>query len=214
MNKLPSILIFGGSFDPPHLGHLNVALKVHDFFQFDQFIFLPCKTPLLKANTQTSISDRLTMLQLLIAEYPFFTISTKEVDRETPSYMYDTLIEFRKDFGNHVSINLLVGMDAYFQLPQWHKASELQKLCNLLIIERNHQQIKLPRDSFFSVSTHKPLDLLYSPYGKKTIFNAGDYPISSTTIRHEIQQGKNFSIYLPPTISEYISTHHLYGTCQ
>lgn len=132
-----TILIYGGSFDPPHFGHLDTALNVQHYFRFEQFIFLPCKTPLLKKNALASPLQRLEMLQILIKGYPEFSISTIELDRDTPSYMSETLEQFRRDYGPEVSITLLLGRDAFLNLQKWHGWEKIPKLCNVLMIHRS-----------------------------------------------------------------------------
>lgn len=133
-----NLIIFGGTFDPPHLGHLNTALAVQKHMQFERFLFLPCKFPVLKKNTTASSEQRIQMLELMLLSYPEFEIDLREIQRPTPSFMVDTLQSFRDDLGNEISITLLLGMDAFLQLPQWHAWEKILELCHLLVMKRIH----------------------------------------------------------------------------
>ncbi len=131
-----NIIIYGGTFDPLHNGHLNTALAVQAQFHFERFIFLPCKTPLIKKAASASSEQRVHMLQLALQNIPEFSIDNREIIRDTPSYMVDTLKSFRKELGESISITLCLGMDAFIQLPKWHSWQEIISLSNLLILKR------------------------------------------------------------------------------
>ena len=217
---MKSILIYGGSFDPPHLGHLKTALAVQDYFHFDTVFFLPCKTPVLKKPTQAEASHRLQMLQLMLNlekavesrfnHHPEFEISTVEIDRDTPSYMTETLQQIRETVGHACSITLLLGMDAVLSLPQWHEHETLPRLCNLLVIKREGVTEHEPLTGLFPEPCHHARDLLSHPNGKIEYFDAGDYPISSTDIREKIRSGQDVSDALPKAVDDYIKHHGLY----
>ena len=214
---MQSILIYGGSFDPPHLGHLNTALNVQRYFHFDKIIFLPCKIPVLKNPTKASAQDRIKMLQLMLKNYPEFSISTVEIDRETPSYMTETLKSLREQLEStnnpSVSMSLLLGMDALINLPQWHQFEKIPTLCNLLIIKRhgiskkNYPEIL---QKMFNSPCQHARDLLESRNGKLVFFDAGQYPISSTALREKIQHKETINNELPDAVHDYINQHGLY----
>lgn len=206
---MQNILIYGGSFDPPHFGHLNTAINVQHYFHFDQVVFLPCKTPVLKKTTQASAIERVEMLKILLKDHSEFTISTKEIDRKTPSYMSETLKNFRDELGSTISITLLLGMDAYQSLPQWFEAEKIPALSNLLIIYRQNTQKTLLNSLFTRVSSN-PLDLLNSPHGLMAFFDAGNFAISSTQIRENIHSKNTIIDELPLEIAKYIHQHKLY----
>lgn len=207
---MKSILIYGGSFDPPHLGHLKTAITVQEHCHFETVFFIPCKKPVLKKTIPAESSHRLKMLQLMLNEHPEFQINTIEMDRETPSYMTETLQQLRKTVGKNCSITLLMGMDAFVNLSQWHEFEKLPTLCNLLVIKR--EGITNPEtllDIFPECLPHVR-DLLSHPQGKVAYFDAGDYPVSSTKIREKIRLGEDVSDALPKTVEEYIRHHGLY----
>lgn len=210
------ILIFGGSFDPVHFGHLEPAKKVQDFFHFDQFIFLPCKAQVLKEpSKQATVPHRLKMLQLALDEeaktYPF-TIDLCEIERKSPSYMVLTLQYFRKKFGDEASLTLLLGEDAYESLPEWYQWEKILTLANILVLHR---------PGFKKKSVHALLDMhqsedfslmLQKPYGVIVHFNAGTYDFSSTEIRERIQKKISVESKVASSVLDYIQKHRLYNT--
>jgi nicotinate-nucleotide adenylyltransferase len=208
MKKIKHLLIYGGSFDPPHLGHLNTAINVQNYFHFDRFIFLPCKRSVLKKSSHAPASARVEMLGILLKNHPQFSISTEEIDRATPSYMRETLTNFRNKLGPTVSITLLLGMDAYITLPQWFESEKIPTLCNLLIINRHG--IKSVPNLRFNDTCSDPLDVIKSAHGKIVYFDAGEYSISSTKVRENIQNKVNAMDGLSKELYEYIMSHGLY----
>lgn len=210
-----SILLFGGSFDPPHYGHLKTALAVQQYFSFERFVFLPCKVSVLKKTTHSSIEHRLALLQRALEPYPFFEISLQEITRNTPSFMVETLENYRAELGNDAAITLLIGHDSFLELPQWHRFETLLSLCHLLVIERpNTNSAPLPNLLQKISHTHEIVDKLRletTPCGAIYRFNAGSYDISSTKLRSLIQAKLSVEEYLPKAVSDYIQEHQLYS---
>ena len=210
---MKNIIIFGGSFDPPHNGHLNTALAVQDFFHFDRFVFLPCKQPILKDASIASAQQRLTLLKLALAKHPEFIIDTRELSRKSRSYKATTLKHFREEFSNHIAITLLVGLDAFLQLPQWHDWQSLLTLTNLLVISRPGFKPNFNPVLQQLLANHEVTDkseLLTKPHGAIYLYDAGKHPISSTYLRSEIKAGRTIKPYVPFEVYEYIEHHGLY----
>ena len=208
-----NLIIYGGSFDPLHNGHLNTALTVQKAFSFERFIFLPCKTPVLKKATMASSKQRLEMLELAIATYPDFEISLEEVMRPTPSFMVDTLEFFHKQFSD-CAITLLIGMDSFLQLPQWHNWQKILTLSNLLVMKRPHTDEydagELVKNLLLTHETMDKQDLLTNRFGKIYRYDAGEYDISSTWLREQIRSGVDIEPYLPASVYQYIKKQGLY----
>lgn len=208
------LAIYGGSFDPFHNGHLNTALAVQQEFQFTKLFMLPCKSPVLKKATQASSEERISMLKLGLIRYPRFSVDLREIQREGPSYMVDTLQSYRNEVGHRVSITLILGMDAFKQLPRWHQWQKIIQLCNLLVLNRPHTAGEFndePMKTFIKSHTinHKN-ELMHAISGKIYFYNAGCYDISSTLLREKIQQGMSIEQYLPAPVLSYIKEHKLY----
>ncbi|MFC3907572.1 nicotinate-nucleotide adenylyltransferase [Legionella dresdenensis] len=211
-----NLIIFGGTFDPIHNGHLNTAINIQQQFQFERFIFLPCKTPVLKNNAQATPEQRLAMLSLAIADKAdnyHFEIDNREIKRESPSYMVTTLEDYRRQLGNDIAITLLVGADSFLQLPKWHHWQELIKLAHIMVMDRPHSvltSLQEPLDSFFNQHvTDLPHELKTRSYGFIYRYNAGSYDISSTAVREELR-GRRESVSVPAGVVEYIRRHQLY----
>jgi nicotinate-nucleotide adenylyltransferase len=206
-----TILIYGGSFDPPHLGHLHTALNIQAHFHFQQFIFVPCKTPALKNATKACSKQRVELLELMLQPFPKFTISQVELLRDTPSYMSETLLSFRRLFGEDASITLLLGMDAFENFLQWHEYQTIPDLCNVLVMQRpepEKRRLSQP-DSLFQISD-EALEILHHTNGHLAYFNAGLYPISSTEIRNKLKHNQNIDHMLASSVADYIKLYGLY----
>ena len=208
------IAIYGGSFDPLHNGHLNTALTVQKTFQFTKVFMLPCKSPVLKKATKASSKERISMLKLGLIRYPDFSVDLREIQREGPSYMVDTLKSYRNEVGHKVSISLILGMDAFKQLPKWHQWRSIIQLCNLLVLERPHAGCEFnddPMKAFIKTHavSHKN-EFMHAISGKIYFYNAGCYDISSTLLRDKIKKGLSVESYLPAPVLSYIKDHGLY----
>lgn len=210
MAALHSILIFGGTFDPVHNGHIKVAMAVQDHFQFERVIFLPCKIPVLKNKAKASAEQRVTMLRLALNEHPQypFEIDERELQRNTPSYTVDTLEDYRRQMGAKVSINFLMGADSFASLPRWHNWQRILMLANLLVIERpGHAR---PDASIHGLPaghlTNNARELKTMPHGLVSFFNAGQHDISSTAVRNRT----NVKTHLPESVKNYIDKQGLY----
>lgn len=212
------ILLFGGSFDPIHWGHLKTVQCVQETFHFDQVIFIPCKLSPLKDQTYASAQDRLNMLQLGIKELNNsvdYIIDDFELQRPAPSYTINTLIHYRQTYNSTTSITFLLGLDSYLQLPQWHNWLELFEYANLLVINRPkvvlNQELQLPAELLTTDMIHNGQLYFQHTHGEIHWFDAGNYNISASEIRQAITQGTIDQITtLPPSIKNYIFHPHKY----
>ncbi|STX51263.1 nicotinate-nucleotide adenylyltransferase [Legionella busanensis] len=213
---MSNLIIFGGTFDPIHNGHINTAINVQNYFHFDRFIFLPCKVPVLKDNAQASTTQRLEMLRLAIEETNkselHFEIDTREINRETPSYMVTTLEDYRAELGNTIAISLLLGIDAFATLPQWYQWGRLLQLANILVISRPGYQLKSQclRDLLNEQETYKAKHIQKRAHGLIYQFNAGLYNLSSTAVRAKIKHDDSINSDLPISVGQYIKKNQVY----
>ena len=213
-----NLLLFGGAFDPIHYGHLNTAVNIQNKFHFDQFAFLPCKIPVLKKQDLITLPQhRLAMLKLALSELKkqdHFYIDTHEITRNSPSYTVTTLQAFRHECGKNRPITLLLGWDAFCQLPTWYEWEQLIKLTNLLIIKRaGYQKEKISNQVQTLLLAHETTNqnaLLNTSHGLILCFNAGNYDISSTKIRESFKQKSIPKDSLPESVLHYIIEHKLY----
>lgn len=184
--------ILGGTFDPPHHGHLLIANEVLSALQLDEVWMMPNRVPPHKEISGSAKNeDRLQMLKLAIAGNQAFTIQPIELEREGPSYTYDTIKMINKQYGDH-QFFFIIGADMIEYLPKWYKIDELVKLV---------QFVGVARPSYSHETTYPVLYV--------------DVPlmeVSSSMIRDRLKRGKTVRYLLPEPVIQYIEEHNLYGT--
>ncbi len=135
--------IFGGTFDPVHFGHLRPALEVQQALGLDEVRFIPAGQPPHRDMPHATAPQRLSMLQTAIEDQPGFAADEREIQREGPSYMVDTLALLREELGQ-IPLCLILGYDAFLGLPAWHQWHRLIELAHLVITHRpgwNHADL-------------------------------------------------------------------------
>jgi len=142
------IAFFGGSFDPPHLGHLAVARAARDAFHLDTVLFAPVGAqPLKPEGSSASFEDRLAMTRLAIAGKPEFAVSLVDAPKSSsagdalPNYTIDTLNALHAEFGSNCILYCLMGADSFFGLPQWRRAAEIPYAAALIVASRPGQSL-------------------------------------------------------------------------
>jgi nicotinate-nucleotide adenylyltransferase len=213
---LRNYIIYGGTFDPIHNGHINTAINIQNHFNFDRFLFLPCKTPLLKRNAIATPAQRVDMIELALAHHQdkHFAIDLSEINRDSPSYMIESLQQFRTQFSEDSAITLLMGSDIFNELPQWHAWQRLLTLANLLIIKRagfdDSQFPDLVKELLIKHETHHAKAICKQAHGLIYRYDAGSFNFSSSWIRKQFAAGKDLRGYLPESVLEYMEQNKLY----
>ena len=187
--------ILGGSFDPIHLGHLQLARAVQKDFFLDKVFFVPSKVP---PHKQTQIlagaADRINMISLAIKPYRSFSASRYEIDKRGMSYTYVTMRYFRKLYPR-ADIFFLMGSDSFNELSSWARIEQLMSLCTCIVVKRRDYP---PRKE--------------SPYYSRVLFARNEIPdVSSSMIREFLKKGKSTGRMLPPRVSRYILRRRLYA---
>jgi len=204
--------IIGGSFDPFHNGHLRMGILSDDAFPFSAIHYLPCRTPVHKAETGASAEVRVAMLREALASYPKFVVDTTEVDRETPSYMIETLRTLRIRYPEQ-SLVLILGTDAFSGLPKWYEADQLCRYCHLLVFPR-WQAVSVDAEAIVRSCRFDPTqdftDILHSSAGRVLFQDAPLLPIASSDIRTLYQQGKRADGLIPETVRMEIARRGVY----
>jgi nicotinate-nucleotide adenylyltransferase len=139
------VAFFGGSFDPPHLGHLAVALAALEGLRLDTVLFAPVGIqPLKSRGAMASFDDRLAMIRLAIAGHPGFEVSLVDGPNIAgkPNYSLETLKRLRAELGSNCSLYFLMGADSFLNLKSWHRASEIPFAAELIVASRPGQQIE------------------------------------------------------------------------
>ena len=181
--------IFGGSFDPPHLGHLIAAQSAWEQLGLDAVLFVPAGSAYHKAEGLAA-SHRLEMTRRAIAHDERFIVSTVDVDRAGPSYTIDTLAALREEYPG-AEFTLLLGSDAYLGLDDWHRAAELRSQLAIAVVSREPGAIASSDGAVRYVSI--------DPIG-----------ISSTQCRERIRHGLGVKYFVPDAVANYIDELKLY----
>ena len=194
--------IFGGSFDPVHLGHLKTAKSIKKELNFERLFLLPCHDPVHKNSLHYSPKQRLEMLNLAIKDYPSLEIDTREIDREGNSYMIDTLADLTEEFKGK-TICLIIGMDSFLSFKTWKKWDEFARLVHLIILPRNTYRLAENNLETFDLALDKS-DLNISSSGLLYFSNSELIDISSTDIRGKIASNQNLDGLMPSPVIKFL----------
>lgn len=201
--------IFGGTFDPVHYGHLRAVIEVRDIFKLDQVRLIPNKTPPHRERPSVMSKMRLEMLRLATDNMPGVVIDTRELDREGPSYMIDTLHSLRRDFPESTLL-LCIGVDAFNGLTSWHRWTELFDHAHLIVMTRPGHLIQLQDEFFSSRQVFEKTELTRHKAGKLWLQPVTELDISASAIRKMIKEKRDPRFLLPDAVLDYIHSHHLY----
>jgi nicotinate-nucleotide adenylyltransferase len=212
-----AIGIFGGTFDPVHFGHLRLATELAEAFHLEKVVFRPAGRPYHRGREAHATNDqRLTMLKLATQRDARFDVDNRELEREGPTYTYDTLAEIRKERGPDQPIVFLAGSDAFEKIDTWHRWTELFDLAHFVVaIRADDQQWQskgpgaFPKEAWPRI-TLNPRELLSAPAGKIMTFFMTPIAISSTAIRTLAHDGASIRYLTPDPVVEYVRSHDLY----
>ena len=194
--------VFGGTFDPIHLGHLVVADEALEALNLDEVLFIPAGEPWLKATKPVSAScHRLAMVEIAVRADPRFRAVDMEVRRPGPTYTVDTLAELQIELGRAAQIYLILGLDSLKEIARWHRPAELFELCTLVGMSR-------PGVSSFDVEA---LNSIAPNASKAVVLLEGPaISISGTDLRHRVSEGRSIRHRVPEAVEAYIHEHGLY----
>ena len=199
------IALFGGTFDPIHIGHTIVAAAAAEHIGAEETIFIPAKRSVLKEFfPEAGDDDRLKMIALAISENKNFRASDCELKNPLPSYTLETVRQFRTKYGSDTSVYWLVGADSVDDLPRWYGIVELIDECNLCVMYRAGFA---PPDfaGFEAVWGSKRIQKL-----QRNIIKTPLIDISSTEIRKKLALGHDATDMLHPLVADYIHRNGLY----
>ncbi|WP_374088781.1 nicotinate-nucleotide adenylyltransferase [Methylomicrobium lacus] len=201
--------IFGGTFDPVHYGHLRAVIEVGEIFNLDEVRLIPNKTPPHRLEPSVTSKMRLEMLRLATEKLPNLVIDTRELDREGPSYMVDTLRSLRGDFAEQPLL-LFIGVDAFNGLTSWHRWPELFDLAHIVVLTRPGYLIRLENEFFRGRQVLESAELARHQAGKLMFQRITELDISASAIRKIIAERRDPRFLLPDVVIDYIHSHHLY----
>jgi len=199
------IILYGGSFDPIHRGHLAMMQFAMQHLQADKGILIPAGiSPLKRRNPYADGALRIEMIHRAIQTLTGVEVSDYELNRPGPSYTIDTVRYFRHQAGRYAQLYWLLGADAVAELPYWHQIGQLAQACRLCVMYRGgYPMPKL--DLLTGVLTPAQIEQL-----KTDVLATPLIDISSTAIRQAIAAGQDVSGHLPDGVWEYIQSNNLY----
>lgn len=215
--SLPPLVLMGGTYDPVHRGHLQIALDVVELLGIDSLHLVPVHDSPSRKQPQATPQQRLAMLELAVADHPQLRVDPREVQRGGTSYTVETLESLRSEYPNR-SITIVMGMDSYLSLPYWHRWQTLFDLANILVLERGTGLTPpLPKalenavtDAHVYLANHAD-ELLQAKNGHVLIKKCSLLNISSTITRKELAE-TGASSHLNPAVLNYVLDNRLYGT--
>lgn len=204
--------IFGGTFDPIHIGHLRLAVELKQQLVLDEMHLLPCYLPPHRATPGASAAQRVEMLQLALQDCSGLQVDTRELRRDQPSYTVDTLTELRAELGAQVSLVLCMGMDSLCSLDTWHEWQQLIRLAHIVVVERPGYWLPTVGPVADLVRRHRAdADVIHAvAAGGLVVMAPRLLPVSATDIRAQINAGQSPQFLLPDAVLNYIKSQQLY----
>jgi len=196
--------VLGGTFDPPHLGHLILAQEASQALGLSKVLFVLAGEPWRKAGRELSPRDqRLAMVRLAAGDNPGLGVSTAEVDRPGPSYTAETLAELCEQFDSEVELFFIMGADSLADFPHWHQPLRILELARLAVAERSPSG-----DEGFEEGI--PEELAEAVRERVVWLPMPLIAMSASAVRERVRQGLSIRYWVPEAVEEYIRGHRLY----
>jgi nicotinate-nucleotide adenylyltransferase len=196
------LALFGGSFDPPHHGHIAIATAAADVFDLDQVLFAPVgRQPLKAEGAPASFADRLAMVELACRSDSRFAVSDLDAPRSdgTPNYTVQTLAALHEVVPDARLFNL-VGADSFLDLPRWHEPERLLELAEWIVVSRPG----------FPLADLSALSLTPDQRGRVHLLQTVHEDVAATNLRERLEAGDPCADVLDAAVSAYIKAHTLY----
>lgn len=205
--------IFGGTFDPVHLGHIGLANAALGHLHLRKIIFVPLGIPPHRDMPQVSSRARVTMLRAAIKPYAQFEVSTVEVEKESPSWTVKTLSYFASRLTNE-TLCLLMGSDAFKPINEWYQWRSLLNYAHIVVVSRAGTKVELCDEvaEFLKKNRVASLPQRLAEEGGKILWLEADVvDVSSTRVRQTIRQGGVLKHLLPQAVENLIRENGYYG---
>ena len=211
--------VFGGTFDPIHFGHLRSALEICESLDLKEIRFIPCRIPPHRGEPLADPMQRLAMVRAALAGQPDMVLDDREIKREGPSYMVDTLESLRNEL-NSEPLCLILGMDAFMGLSTWHRWQDLLNLAHLVVMQRpgkslhdvNSQQAAEVSTLLKNRQVKDVKSLQTRTAGSIFLHPISQLDISASKIRALVAKGKNPRYLLPDVVLQMIKVQKIYKT--
>lgn len=209
---LPIAIYFGGTFNPIHYGHLQVALEVSEALNAGSVHLLPNYLPPHKASPDVSAAQRAKMCELACQLDRKFTLDSRELNSAQPSYTIATLKQLKAEHPN-TAICFMIGMDSLQTLDTWRDWRQLTEYCHLVVAARGGYQAQFNDNISAFLASHQtdnPQDLQSKTAGYVYLVETSELMISASQIRQRYQKQQNCQCLLPEKVNDYIIQHRLY----
>lgn len=203
---MPTVGIFGGSFNPVHFGHLLLADEICEALRLDRVLFVPAAMPPHKPAAELALAEhRYRMTALAVREHPRFAVSDVELRRKGPSYTVDTLVAL----ADEGTLLLLIGSDTFLDLLSWRDPRQVARLARLVVVPRTGGEF----DAEAPASQKVLHELGLPPFGDAAgpiLFHAASLPISGSDLRRRARENRSLAYRMPESVAAYIREHGLY----
>ena len=205
MARIEKIGVLGGTFDPPHRGHLLIAREALTQLGLSQVLFAPTRQPPHKGLAGiTPIAARLEMVRRAIAAHPQFQLSRVDVDQPGATYTADTMRRLRAQFGADVELFFIMGMDSLQSILTWRTPAELIAVCKLVVFAR---------PGF--VADLDALEAQLPGVRARVVFlPAPPVDIAASDLQRRVRAGESIAEFVPATVAEYIAAQGLYRSAE
>ncbi|MGN0585967.1 MAG: nicotinate (nicotinamide) nucleotide adenylyltransferase [Oscillospiraceae bacterium] len=197
--------IFGGSFNPVHLGHVNLVRETAEKVQLDRVIVMPTFISPFKKDSSVFVADganRLEMCRLAFEDMPFVSVSDYELSRQKVSYTVETMRHYKAELPDD-ELYFIMGSDMLLSLKKWNSFEEIMRLCTIIAASREENESDIDK---LRKEAH---DL--EKYGRVIVVNISSFEVSSTEIREKIINNRDISCYVPKKVVKYILDINLYS---
>lgn len=187
--------VFGGTFDPPHIGHVSVARELQESGALDEVLWIPARVPPHKpVSRPTSSKLRMEMVRAVVDGCAHQSVSDIELRREGPSYTVDTLRAIRSECPEAIPV-LIIGSDQFAELAEWHEPEEVVRLADVCVV---------PRDGVELATVLPRFDLVWSEADVLRV------DVSSSDVRRRVREGLPYGHLVPVGVADIIERENLY----
>jgi nicotinate-nucleotide adenylyltransferase len=208
-----SIALLGGTFNPIHFGHLNLANCLVDYLHVESVRMIPCAIPPHRETPSVSAEQRLAMLQLAIDDHPLLTSDDLELRKSTPSYSIETVQQIRQQVGEETPLFFCIGMDSLLTIDSWHHWQQLLDYCHLAICPRPGYKLPIKGHlaEWIEQNLCDDIDRIKTlAQGCLHLCKIPLKDISSTAIRDSIKCAQSIDHLTPKSVVNFIIKHSLY----
>jgi nicotinate-nucleotide adenylyltransferase len=208
--------LFGGTFNPVHLGHLRAAEEIREAYGLSRIIFVPAHLPPHKKNRVTPARHRIAMVRQAIRRNPFFSVSDVELRRAGSSYSFETIQYFNRRLKSFDELFFIIGIDAFREIDTWKQYPDFFSACNFIVMERPGQQAGeigriIPADAAADFTGNRAGSCFVHRSGYRVLYHSITLlAISSTAVRLALREGRSVRYLVPEAVARYVQKNNLY----